>query len=154
MAIVDVLDFLPENHPERPDIIHILTGLAVSLEQYRDPETGLWYQVTDKQGMEGNYLESTGSIMFIYMWVKGAQKGYLDNSYLEKGKTAYEQYVKQFIVENPDGTIRVTNCCSVAGLGGSGNRNGSYEYYISEPVRDNDPKATGPFILTSLLLDK
>ncbi|KAA6331113.1 Unsaturated rhamnogalacturonyl hydrolase YteR [termite gut metagenome] len=154
MAIVDVLDFLPENHPERPDIIHILTGLATSLEQYRDPETGLWYQVTDKQGMEGNYLESTGSIMFIYMWVKGAQKGYLDNSYLEKGKTAYEQYVKQFIVENPDGTIRVTNCCSVAGLGGSENRNGSYEYYISEPVRDNDPKATGPFILTSLLLDK
>ncbi|KAA6349096.1 Unsaturated rhamnogalacturonyl hydrolase YteR [termite gut metagenome] len=154
MALVDVLDFLPENHPKRPDIIHILTGLAASLEQYRDPETGLWYQVTDKPETEGNYLESTGSIMFIYMWVKGAQKGYLDNSYLKKGKTAYEQYVKQFIVENPDGTLRVTNCCSVAGLGGRENRNGSYEYYISEPVRDNDPKATGPFILTSLLLDK
>jgi unsaturated rhamnogalacturonyl hydrolase len=154
MAIVDALDFLPEDHPQRPEIIRIAQGLAAALEKYRDPETGMWYQVTDKMGEEGNYQESTGSIMFIYFWVKGAQKGYLDSSYLEKGKTAYDIYVQQFIMENPDGTIRVTKCCSVAGLGGKNNRDGSFQYYISEPVRDNDPKATGPFILTSLLLDK
>jgi unsaturated rhamnogalacturonyl hydrolase len=154
MAMVDVLDFLPENHPQRPEIIQILQGLSASLEKYRDPETGMWYQVTDKPDGEGNYVESTGSIMFIYMWVKGAQKGYLDSSYLEKGQTAYDQFVKQFIVTNEDGTVSVTKCCSVAGLGGKENRDGSYHYYISEPVRDNDPKATGPFILTSLLLDK
>ncbi|MDR3219767.1 MAG: glycoside hydrolase family 88 protein [Dysgonamonadaceae bacterium] len=154
MALVDVLDFLPENHPKRSDIIKILNDLAASLEKYRDPVSGMWYQVTDKPDAEGNYLESTGSIMFIYMWVKGAQKGYLDNSYLEKGEIAYDQFVKQFITDNPDGTINVTHCCSVAGLGGKDNRSGSYMYYISEPVRENDPKATGPFILTSLLLDK
>lgn len=154
MALVDVLDFLPENHPKRPDIIKILNDLAASLEKYRDPVSGMWYQVTDKPDAEGNYLESTGSIMFIYMWVKGGLKGYLDNSYLEKGKIAYDQFVKQFITDNPDGTINITDCCSVAGLGGKDNRNGSYAYYISEPVRENDPKATGPFILTSLLLDK
>jgi unsaturated rhamnogalacturonyl hydrolase len=114
----------------------------------------MWYQVTDKPDAEGNYLESTGSIMFIYTWVKGAQKGYLDSAYLEKGKTAYNQFVKQFIVTNPDGTISVTKCCSVAGLGGKENRDGSFQYYVSEPVRDNDPKATGPFILTSLLLNQ
>lgn len=154
MAIVDALDFLPENHPQRPEIIRIAQGLATALEKYRDPETGMWYQVTDKRNEEGNYQESTGSIMFIYFWVKGAQKGYLDSSYLEKGQIAYDRFVQQFIVENPDGTIRVTSCCSVAGLGGKNNRDGSFQYYISEPVRDNDPKATGPFILTSLLLDK
>jgi unsaturated rhamnogalacturonyl hydrolase len=125
MALVDVLDYFPEDHPQRPAILDILTRLAASLEKFRDPQTGMWYQVTDRLGAEGNYLESTGSIMFIYMWLKGAQKGYLDASFLEKGKTAYEQYIKQFIVENPDGTISVTKCCSVAGLGGNPYRDGS-----------------------------
>jgi unsaturated rhamnogalacturonyl hydrolase len=154
MALVDVLDFLPEDQPERPEIITIAQNLAAALEKYRDAETGMWYQVTDKGGEEGNYLESTGSIMFIYFWAKGAQKGYLDESYLEKSQVAYDQFVQQFITENPDGTINVTNCCSVAGLGGKDNRDGSFQYYISEPVRDNDPKATGPFIMASILLDK
>ncbi|MDR0542983.1 MAG: glycoside hydrolase family 88 protein [Dysgonamonadaceae bacterium] len=154
MAIVDALDFLPENHPKRPEIIQIAQGLAAALEKYRDTVTGMWYQVTDKAGEPGNYLESTGSIMFIYFWIKGAQKGYLDSSYLEKGKAAYDRFVQLFIVENPDETISVTKCCSVAGLGGKDNRDGSFQYYISEPVRDNDPKAVGPFIMASVLLDK
>lgn len=155
MALVDILDFLPENHLKRPEIIQIAQGLAAALEKYREPATGMWYQVTDKADEPGNYLESTGSIMFIYFWAKGAQKGYLDSSYLEKSQVAYDQFVKQFVVENPDGTISITKCCVVAGLGGSGNRrDGSFQYYISEPIRENDPKAVGPFIMTSELLDK
>lgn len=155
MAMVDVLSFLPENYPKRNEIINIFSSLMQSLENFQDTKTGMWYQVTDKMDEEGNYQESTGSIMFIYSWIKGAQNGYLDKSYLEKGKIAYEQYIKRFVKKEEDGTISITDCCAVAGLGGRGNdRNGSFEYYISEPIRDNDPKATGPFILTSLLLDK
>lgn len=154
MAIVDVLDFMPSNHPKRDEIIKILQNLSLSLDKYRDPQTGMWYQVTDKVGKEGNYLESTGSIMFIYTWVKGAQKGYLDESYLEKGEKAYQQFLDRFIQIGIDGNMTMTDCCAVAGLGGKEYRDGSYEYYISEPVRDNDPKGTGPFILVSLLLDK
>ena len=154
MAIVDVLDFLPENHPERQDIIHIFQQLISSLEKVQDPKTGLWYQVTDKIGEKDNYLESTGSIMFIYSMIKGAQKGYLSEEYKQKAEKLYESYLQNFVKENPDGTLSITNCCSVAGLGGKNYRDGSYRYYISEPVRDNDPKATGPFIMASLLLDK
>ena len=154
MAIVDVLDFLPQNHPQRGAIIDILQRLSASLVKYQDKETGLWYQVTDKGGTQGNYLESSASAMFIYTWVKGAQKGYLDPAYLEKAKSAYDSYIKQFIKTNEDGTISVTNGCSVAGLGGNPYRDGSYKYYISEPVRDNDPKAVGPFIMVSVMLDK
>lgn len=155
MALVDVLDFLPEDHPQRDRVIDQLKQIAKAIERYRDPETGMWYQVTDQGDREGNYLESSGSIMFIYTWVKGAQKGYLPEEFLEKGETAYDQFVKRFIRENPDGTISVTNVCSVAGLGGEKNyRDGSYEYYISEPVRDDDPKAVGPFIMVSILLDR
>ncbi len=154
MAMADVLDFLPETHPQRPEIIRIFQSLSVSLEKFQDPETQLWYQVTDKVGAPGNYLESSASAMFIYAWAKGAQKGYLDQQFLKKAQTAYQQFIRQFITENPDGTITVTQGCAVAGLGGNPYRSGTYEYYISEPVRDNDPKATGPFIMASLLLNQ
>lgn len=155
MAMVDALDFIPQNHPQRPAIIKILNDLSNSLYKFRDKKTGMWYQVTDQGDREGNYIESTGSIMFIYTWVKAAQKGYLPKSYLCKGKKAYNQFVKQFVVENPDGTISVTNACSVAGLGGNPiYRDGSFKYYITEPQRDNDPKVVGPFIMLSVLLNK
>lgn len=155
MALVDVLDFLPEDHAERATLISILQNLSTAIEKYRDSETGMWYQVTDQMSRDGNYLESSASAMFIYSWVKAAQKGYLEKEYLDKGIEAYDQFVKRFIKENADGTISVTDGCAVAGLGGENNyRDGSYEYYIGEPVRDNDPKAVAPFIMVSLLLDK
>jgi unsaturated rhamnogalacturonyl hydrolase len=146
---------LPKDHPKRTEIIKVLTNLCQSLEKYRDPKTGMWYQVTDKMSETGNYVESSGSAMFIYTWVKGAQKGYLPKSFLEKGKISYNQFVKEFIKENPDGTISLTDACSVAGLGGEPRyRDGSYQYYISEPKRNNDPKAVAPFIMASVLLKK
>jgi Predicted unsaturated glucuronyl hydrolase involved in regulation of bacterial surface properties, and related proteins len=156
MAIVDVLEFFPENHPRRNEIINVLAHLSQSLEKFRDPETGMWYQVTDKIDKEGNYLESTGSIMFIYSWIKGARNGWLDKSYLKKGEEAYGQFLKRFVKTDEEGVMSITDCCAVAGLGGQPNayRDGSYKYYISEPIRNNDPKSTGPFILVSLLLDK
>jgi len=155
MAIVDALDYIPENHPKRSEIVSILRNLCASVARYRDPETGMWYQVTDQLGRQGNYLESTGSAMFIYTWIKGAQKGYLDKKFEEMGKKAYKQYVKRFIITEPDGSISVTDGCSVAGLGGTTQyRDGSFDYYISEPIRNNDPKAVGPFIMVSLLLNK
>ena len=155
MAMVDVLDYLPKDHPKRAEIMNVLKNLSASLEKFRDPATGMWFQVTDKQGEKGNYVESSGSAMFIYSWVKGGKKGYLPKSYLEKGEKAYTQFVKKFIRENSDGTISLTDGCSVAGLGGEPRyRDGSYEYYVSEPKRDNDPKAVAPFIMLSVLLKK
>lgn len=155
MAIVDVLEFLPADHPKRPEIIKILSDLSQSLDKMRDKKSGMWFQVTDKGDKVGNYLESSGSAMFIYSWAKSAQKGYLPKSYLCKAKKAYNQFVKQFIKENRDGTISLTDACSVAGLGGEPRyRDGSYQYYISEPKRDNDPKAVAPFIMSSVLLNK
>lgn len=155
MSMVDALDFIPASHPQRDEVIKILQNLTDSLLNFNDPKTGMWYQVTDKTDEKGNYLESTGSSMFIYSMVKAGQKGYLPKSYLKKGKSLYKQFVKTFIKKNNDGTISVTNCCAVAGLGGDKNyRDGSFEYYISEPVRDNDPKAVAPFMMVSVLLNK
>ncbi len=154
LAMVDALDFIPENHPQRTEVIRILKNLSGTLEKFRDPKTGMWYQVTDQVGREGNYLESSGSVMFIYTWKKAADKGYLDQSYKKKALKAYRNFVKTFIKNEPDRTVSVTNCCAVSGLGGKPYRSGSFEYYISEPVRDNDPKTVGPFIMLSLLMNQ
>lgn len=149
MALVDVLDFLPENHPKRPEIIAIAQKLAKGIARYQTPE-GVWYQVVDQGTREGNYLEASASSMFTYFLLKGATKGYLDQEDLQNGTKAYEGLIKEFIVENPDGSVTITKVCGVAGLGGTPYRDGSFEYYVGEIIRDNDPKGVGPFILASL----
>jgi unsaturated rhamnogalacturonyl hydrolase len=149
MALVDVLDFLPEDHPKRNDIIAIAQKLAKGIQRYQTPE-GVWYQVVDQGTREGNYLESSASGMFTYFLLKGAEKGYLDQDDFTAGKKAYEGMLAEFIREDADGGISLTNVCGVAGLGGNPYRDGSYEYYVGEEIRVNDPKGVGPFILASL----
>jgi unsaturated rhamnogalacturonyl hydrolase len=150
MALVDVLDFLPQNHAGRPKLIEILNQVAAGVRKSQDPKTGLWYQITDMGGKEGNYLEATGSSMFTYGLLKAVRKGYISKDYRAIALKAYAGILKNLIKNNSDGTISLTKCCSVAGLGGNPYRDGSYEYYIKEPVRDNDPKGVGPFIMASL----
>lgn len=150
MALVDVLDFLPIDHPGRPKLIDILNQVAAGIKKYQDPATGLWYQVLDQGNREGNYLEATASSMFSYTLLKAVRLGYISKDYSKTAIKGYTGIVKNLIKENGDGTISLTKCCSVAGLGGNPYRDGSYEYYIGEPVRDNDPKGVGPFIMASL----
>jgi len=150
MALVDVLDFIPENHTGRQSIIDILNQVASGIKKYQDTETGLWYQVLDQGTREGNYLEATASSMFTYALLKAVRKGYISDDYKQVANNAYTGIIENLIKNNSDGTISLTQCCSVAGLGGNPYRDGSYEYYIKEPVRDNDPKGVGPFIMASL----
>jgi unsaturated rhamnogalacturonyl hydrolase len=150
MALVDVLDFLPQDHSGRAKILEILNQVAAGIRKYQDPKTGLWYQVLDQGNREGNYQEATASSMFTYALLKATRKGYISNEYKAIAINAYNGIVKNLIKDNPDGTISLTKCCSVAGLGGNPYRDGSYGYYIGEPVRDNDPKGVGPFIMASL----
>jgi unsaturated rhamnogalacturonyl hydrolase len=153
MALVDVLDFIPADHPQRPELIGMIRGLAESLPAYQD-KTGLWYQVLDKGDKPGNYLEASVSSMFMYSYAKAVNKGYIDQKYRRIAEKAYDGLMKELIVENEDGTLTLTQCCSVGGLGGHPYRDGSFEYYISEKIRDNDSKATGPFIMGCLELKK
>jgi unsaturated rhamnogalacturonyl hydrolase len=154
MAIVDVLDFMPENHPQRPEIIAIANKVAVGIKRYQDQESGLWYQVLDLGEKEGNYLESSCSSMFTYFLLKSLDKGYIDSSYSAVAQRGYEGILNRFIKSNTDGTVSLTNVCAVAGLGGDPYRDASFEYYVGEPQRDNDPKGTGPFIMTAILASK
>jgi len=150
MALVDVLDYLPQDYSGRVQILEILNQVVAGIKKYQDPKSGLWYQVLDQGNREGNYLEATGSSMFTYALLKATRKGYISDDYKAVALKAYSGILENLIKNNTDGTISLTQCCSVAGLGGNPYRDGSYEYYIKEPVRDNDPKGVGPFILASL----
>ena len=153
MAIVDVLDDFPKNHPGRERLIAYLNEFSEALVKVQDQKTGLWYQVLDQGNRDGNYLEATGSSMFAYAFAKGANKGYLPKKYKNIALKAYNGILNNLIsVEN--GVVNLNQCCAVAGLGGNPYRDGSYEYYVNEQIRSNDPKGTGAFILASLELDK
>ncbi|MFN4365719.1 glycoside hydrolase family 105 protein [Chryseobacterium hispalense] len=154
MAMVDVLDYLPQNHPGRARILAYLKSYSDAVIKVQDRETGLWYQVLDKGGEKGNYLEATGSSMFVYTMKKAVNKKYLPKSYEAYAKKGYNGIIKHLITVDENGMVNLNRCCAVAGLGGNPYRSGSYEYYINEEIRSNDPKGTGPFILASLEFEK
>jgi unsaturated rhamnogalacturonyl hydrolase len=149
MAIVDVLDNFPADHPKRKDLIAILNRFSSAVEKYQDPKTGLWYQILDKPNGKGNYLEASGSNMFVYALAKGVRLGYLPSKFEAVAAKGYEGIKKQFLVTDAKGLLHLNGTVSVAGLGGKPYRDGSYEYYLSEKVIQDDPKGVGAFLLAS-----
>lgn len=149
MAIVDVLDYMPLHEEGRDSVLAIFNHIAKMLKKYQSPE-GLWYQVMDRSGDKGNYLESSCSAMFVYSLLKALRKGYIDESYFAVARKGYEGILNNFITVDDKGLVSITKACAVAGLGGKNYRMGDYNYYITEQIRDNDPKAVGPFIMASL----
>ena len=169
MALIELLDVLPEDYARRQEVIDLLQKDLDAIIKWQDQESGVWYQVMDEPGREGNYLEATCSSMFAYVMLKAYNKGYLGTKYRDAGVKAYQGIIKNFIRVNADQTISLTRCCEVAGLGPgvsakvlkaapnvkeNKRRDGSFEYYISEPIRDNDAKGVGPFIWASLEMEK
>lgn len=146
MGLVDVLDEIPLNHPRRNELIQIFNRLTTALLKYQDPDKGVWWQITDKANKEGNYLESSGTAMFVYSMAKGVRLGYLSKKILPNIKKAYNGMIKTFVTKDEAGVYHYNNAVSGAGLGGNPYRDGSFNYYVSEPKRNDDLKAIGPFI--------
>lgn len=149
MALVDVLDFMPEDHPLRGRIIEILQGLIEAVVKFQDEKTGLWYQLLDRGAGNGNYLEASASCMFVYAVAKSVKKDYVDRRYLAAAQRGYEGILRDLVESDRNGLVDLKQVCQVAGLGGRGNRDGSFAYYVSEPVVTNDFKGVGAFILAS-----
>jgi unsaturated rhamnogalacturonyl hydrolase len=158
MALVDDLEFLPKDHPQRKDVLAVLNRVAEGVAKYQDPKTGLWWQVLDQGDRKGNYLEGTASSMFVYSLAKAINNGWLPKEkYKPVVDKGYAGIIRDLIRKNDDGTISLLQCCAVAGLGGRSfnkthDRDGSFEYYINEPIIENDLKGVGPFILAGLEL--
>lgn len=150
IALVEVLDYMPKDHPGHQELVDQLNYMLEVLPKWADPQTGMWYQVLDCPDREGNYQEATCSIMFTYAFLKGLRRGYIDRSHEDYILGLYPKFIDRFIRENADGTISMTDCCAVGGLGGKQMRKGDFDYYLSEPIIENDCKGVGPFIWASL----
>ena len=155
-ALIDVTAELAPGHEDfRADMTAIACELAQNLLPYIDDETNMLYQVPNQIGREGNYPETSGSAMVAYFYLKGARLGMLDAKYAEVGAKIFLSICKRYLSET-DGKLNLGGICLVAGLGPENNRrrDGTYAYYISEPIVENDAKGLAPFLMcyTELLL--
>lgn len=149
-ALVDVLDYFPEDHPKRKDLVAILNRLVNALEKQQDKSTGLWKDVLayNGPGKEKNYFEASASSQFVYAIAKGVRKGYLPQTKITIAKKGYAGITSQFIQTTNEG-LNLLGTVKVSGLGGNPYRDGSFDYYMSEPVITNDPKGMGAFLMAS-----
>lgn len=147
MALADVLAMLPADHGDYKTLSRMLNDTLAALQKYQDQESGVWYQVVNEGGRKGNYLEASASSMITYAIAKGIRLGVLDNSWLETLDHAYQGLIAEFVLVTNSGWVNLNKNCQVAGLGGDDRRDGSYAYYISEPIITNDQKGLGAFLL-------
>ena len=148
VALADIIGYLDDG-ADRDEICGIFREVIAGIEQYADPETGMYWQVVDQGGREGNYLETSGSSMIAYAMMKGARLGVLDKKYAQQGRKTFDGICEKYLKFDDNGELNLGGICLMAGLGPDGDRrrDGSFEYYISEPVVENDAKGVAPFVL-------
>ena len=149
IALVDVLEQFPQDHPKRKALIEILQRYISAVGKVQDVSTGLWWDILDKSNQPKNYQEASASCMFVYTIAKAVRLGYSNSSNIGTAKKGYAGIIKKFIKTDANGLTVLDGTVSVSGLGGEPYRDGSYDYYMSEKVVTNDPKGVGAFLLMS-----
>ena len=146
-ALVDIAGILPEG-AEKEYIAAVLREMMDGLLPYADQESGMFWQVVDQGGREGNYLETSGSSMMAYAMLKGARLGILDKKYAAEGLKTFHGIMNRYLTFEGENLV-LDGICLVAGLGPEKDkrRDGTYAYYISEPVVKNDAKGAAPFVM-------
>jgi unsaturated rhamnogalacturonyl hydrolase len=155
MALADCLELLPMDHRRWMDLAALFRRTAETIASHRDKESGIWLQVLDQAGRPGNYPEASGSAMFCYALAKGTTLGLLPaKPFLDLARNSFRALVDRYVEIAADGTASLGGICKVAGLGGDPYRDGSYAYYIGEPIVKDDFKGVGPLILAAVELGK
>lgn len=146
MGLVDVLEYFPTDHPRRGELLAILERTLTAAAKYQDPKTSVWYDILDLGTRKGNYVEASASSMFVYAMAKAVRRGYVSDKFVKNIDKGYKGLLKEFVTEDGADKVDLNRVVEVSGLGGSKYRDGSFEYYMSEPIRKNDPKGVGAFI--------
>lgn len=154
MALVDSLEYLPLDHPQRAAIVRILDTTLAALAAVRDSDSGLWYQVLDQGYRPENYLEASASNMIIYAMLKSARSGSTATSYATLARQSYDAVLTHFIDVDDVGLVNLNQICFVAALGGKDYRDGSFAAYMQEGIVSNDFKGVGPFTLASVEIER
>ena len=153
MALVDVLDYMPQNHSQRGELINILTREMSALEKVQDKKSGTWRLILDKPNEKGNYLEASASAMFVYALAKGVRMGYLPEKFMNSANKGWAGIQKEFITNAAGGKMTLEKTIGGAGLGGNPYRAADYNYYIGEKVVQNDAKGVGAYLQAAVQMD-
>lgn len=153
MALADCLDYLPEDHAARPAVLDIFRDLAKNLARYQDNQTKLWYQVTDKAGEPGNWIETSASAMFAYGFAKGASNGWIDASYMQRARQAFDSIIRNYTWYDDAGNLYLDQTVKVGTLNLKVSK-GDFAYYIGGETRINDYKGLGALLYASLALSE
>jgi unsaturated rhamnogalacturonyl hydrolase len=154
MALIDIFDFFPAEHPSYTALTDIFRNVGIALLKYQHAQTGMWYQILNQGDRPGNYLESSASCMLAYAFVKGVRKGLLPEEFLDAARRTYRGILEYQISVDAQGSVNLANTCGSAGLGGIPYRDGSFDYYVGEKTITNDFKGVGPFILAAMEMEK
>jgi unsaturated rhamnogalacturonyl hydrolase len=154
MALVDVLDYIPDSHPRKSKLIGILNRSIQTVMKYQDSKSSCWYDITDLAERKGNYLEASGTCMIVYAAAKALRLQYIPNEFASQTEKAWAGIQKEFVSTDSKGGIHLEKTVSVSGLGGKPYRDGSFEYYMSEKLRQDDLKGVGPYIFAALEMEK
>lgn len=147
MALIDTMEVMPAVlSAEKSELNRIYRELIDSMLPYQDQESGMWYQVVNRGGITPNYLETSGSAIFAYAIMKSVRLGFLDESYYSYGQSAFDGICKKYLSEK-DGELQLDGICLVAGLGNTEMREGTFDYYMREPIVKNEAKGVAPLIL-------
>ncbi|MCI8949251.1 MAG: glycosyl hydrolase family 88 [Lachnospiraceae bacterium] len=147
MALIDTMEIMPPSLAmEKSELNRIYKELIVSMLPYQDEKTGMWYQVVNRGGIKPNYLETSGSAIFAYAIMKSVRLGFLDSYYFQYGEKAFEGICNTYLSEE-NGELQLGGICLVAGLGNKEMREGTFEYYMREPIVKNEAKGVAPLIL-------
>ncbi len=146
-SLVDTAEVMHESmYYEYRYLQTMLKNLGDALIPFQD-ESGMFYQVINKKDDERNYLETSGTALIAYALLKGVRLGYIPERFEEVAEKAFTGITEKYLSRNEDGSPRLGGICLVAGLGGKDHRDGSLEYYFSEPVVENDAKGVAPLIM-------
>ncbi|MDE1549429.1 glycoside hydrolase family 88/105 protein [Jeotgalibaca caeni] len=154
MALVDTIQILPETHAGRTVLAEQLISLMEALKKVQDPTTKVWYQILDKGEERGNYLEASATSMIVAAAAKGYQLGVLGEEWLPFIQESYVGLQEEFVFYTKENWVNLARCCEVAGLGGDDKRDGTFVYYISEPIITNDFKGYGAFLQAAVRVEQ
>ena len=147
MALIDTMEVMPESMAcQKARLNAIYKELIDAMLPYQDQATGMWYQVVNRGGIAPNYLEESGSAIFAYAIMKSVRLHYLPEEYFKYGQKAFDGICSTYLSEK-DGSLQLGGICLVAGLGNTDMREGTFEYYMREPVVENEAKGIAPLIL-------
>lgn len=149
LILVETLKFIPENHPNRPAVVKILQELAEGLRKTQDAKTGLWYQVVDKGDRPDNWLESSGSGMFVHMIQTAVDMGLISKEVYEPvAKKGFQGLLTKVKINREYGLIDIYDACDGLGV------QKSYADYINFPKRINAKETMGSFLWAALAIEK